>query len=82
MSGAHLAFSNLSLRCEGGMKFKELFCLLSKVDGNVELSVEQLLLQRKNVLLGVHLQVVLEAWRQQQQEATSTSSHQFSEPGN
>ena len=46
------------------MKFKELFCLLSKVDGNVKLSIEQLLLQRKDVLLGIHLQVVLKARRE------------------
>ena len=63
-SRARLACHYLSLRGEGGMQFKKLFSLLRKVDWDVKLSIEQLLLQRKDVLLGIHLQVVLKARRE------------------
>ena len=46
------------------MQFKKLFSLLRKVDWDVKLSIEQLLLKRKDVLLGIHLQVVLKARRE------------------
>ena len=62
-SVTQLAYSHLSLGGEGGVQLEELFCLLRKVDRNVELSIKQLFLQRKDVLLGIHLQIVLEAWR-------------------
>ena len=64
------------------MQLKKLFSLLRKVDWDVKLGIKQLLLQRKDVLLGIHLQVVLKARREKQEETTSASSYQVSEPGN
>ena len=74
--------THLSLGSESGVKFQELLGLLSKVDWDVELGVEQLLLQRQDVLLGVRLHVILKVGGQEEQKTSCTSGHQVAEPGN